>query len=349
MKVKQLTQAQLAEFCESLALLLHAGVAPADGLALLAQQAQGGEQEARLLQEMADQLDNGQTLAAAMEASARFPAYLIGLVTVGEYTGRLEEALQALASYYEKRDEQERRLRSTLTYPVLLLLIMLVVIVVLLTQVLPVFNEVYASLGGSLTGVAGGLLLLGRALDAAMPLLCVLLAAVLVFLALFAMNDHVRRKVLAAWRRHRGDKGAARSENDAHAAQVLAMGLYSGLEADQALEMAARLLQEVPAAAARCRKGCDYLQAGDDLPTALQKAGVLPAAACRLLAIGIRGGSGDRVMGEIATRLAEQANEATEASAARIEPSLVLVTSLLVGAILLSVMLPLMHIMGAIG
>jgi type IV pilus assembly protein PilC len=349
MKDKQLTQAQLAELCQSLALLLHAGVTPADGLALLAQEAKENEHEAHLLQEMADRMDGGQTLAAAMENAACFPAYLIGLVTVGEYTGRMEEALQSLASYYERRDEQERRLRSTLTYPILLLLIMLVVIVVLLTQVLPVFNEVYASLGGSLTGVAGGLLLLGRALDAAMPLLCVLLAAVLVFLALFAMNERVRQTVLAVWRRYRGDKGAARSENDAHAAQVLAMGLYSGLQADQALDMAARLLQEVPAAAARCRKGCECLQAGDDLPTALQKAEVLPAASCRLLAIGIRGGSGDRVMGEIATRLAEEANEATEASAARIEPSLVLVTSLLVGAILLSVMLPLMHIMGAIG
>jgi type IV pilus assembly protein PilC len=54
-------------------------------------------------------------------------------------------------------------------------------------------------------------------------------------------------------------------------------------------------------------------------------------------------------MSEIAMRLAEDADEAMEARAARIEPSLVLVTSLLVGAILLSVMLPLMNIMEAIG
>ena len=54
-------------------------------------------------------------------------------------------------------------------------------------------------------------------------------------------------------------------------------------------------------------------------------------------------------MEEIARRLSEEADLALERKVAKVEPALVLGTSLLVGAILLSVMLPLMDIMTAIG
>jgi type IV pilus assembly protein PilC len=65
------------------------------------------------------------------------------------------------------------------------------------------------------------------------------------------------------------------------------------------------------------------------------------------LALGLRSGTGDTVMEEIARRLSLESQEALEAKVARVEPALVLVTSVMVGVILLSVMLPLMHIMTA--
>ena len=54
-------------------------------------------------------------------------------------------------------------------------------------------------------------------------------------------------------------------------------------------------------------------------------------------------------MEEISRRLAREADQALEDRTAQIEPAMVLVCSLMVGAILLSVMLPLMNIMSAIG
>ena len=83
------------------------------------------------------------------------------------------------------------------------MMIMLVMVVVLLTKVLPVFEDVYASLGGQLTGVAGGLLALGRVLDAAMPVLCAVLAAAVVLLAAFAGSAAFRTRVLSLWRKRR--------------------------------------------------------------------------------------------------------------------------------------------------
>ena len=76
---------------------------------------------------------------------------------------------------------------------------------------------------------------------------------------------------------------------------------------------------------------------------------MLPRAECRLLELGMRSGSGEEVMDHIAQRLSEEADAALEARMGQIEPTLVMISSLLVGLILLSVMLPLMNIMTAIG
>ena len=127
------------------------------------------------------------------------------------------------------------------------------------------------------------------------------------------------------------------------------MGMSSGLPPEDAVAMCGPLLRDVPAAAQRCELCAQRLRAGGDLADILRESGLLPPAACRLLTLGLRGGSGDAVMEEISRRLSDEANEALERRVAQVEPTLVLVTSLLVGVILLSVMLPLMNIMTALG
>ena len=348
MKTGKLTNDELSTLCLSLSLLLHSGVDGGSGLALLAEE-EGGSPLGGLLEEMARQVDEGGTLAAAFRDTGRFPRYVWSLVQVGEATGRTEEALSALARYYQDRARMDRQLRSALLYPAALMLVMLAVVVVLLTQVLPVFNDVYANLGGQLTGVAGGLLALGQTLDSLMPLLCLLLALAVAALGAFAGSDAFRAWVLALWRRGMGDRGLSQKLNRARFAQALSMGMGSGLPVEEALSLAAGLMDDLPAAQRRCQHCRQLLDEGVPLARAMGESGVLSRADCRLLELGIRSGAGDGVMDQIARRLTQDGESALEARMGQIEPTLVAVASVLVGAILLSVMLPLMHIMTAIG
>lgn len=347
MKQKLLRNIEISQICQELSVLLHAGVMLGDGLAMLAEEESGNT--GNLLAEIGRNVDMGKTLATALHESGAFPSYVVGMVEVGERSGRTEQALQSLARYYEQQDRMDQQIRSALTYPAILLLLMLVVIIVLLTQVLPIFDEVYASLGGRLTGVAGGLLLLGRALDAAMPVLCVLMIGIIGLVMAFSLNDSFRSKILKVWRKHCGEKGISRKITEARFAQALTMGLGSGLPLEEAVEICATLLHDSPAAVNRCRMCASRLSEGGELAETLRESDMLPSAACRLLTLGMRGGNGDAVMDDIARRLSNEANQALERKVAQVEPTLVLVTSLLVGAILLSVMLPLMNIMTAIG
>ena len=342
---RKLSNDEIASLCLELSLLLHAGVSTGDALSLLAQE----EEHRGMLSAMAEQVDGGKTLSTALRESGVFPVYVCGLVEVGERTGRTEEALAALSRYYEERVRIGRRVRSALLYPAVMLALMLVVIGVLLVKVLPIFDDVYASLGGRLTGVAAGLLNLGRWIEGAMPVLYLILAGLVLAVLVFGLVGPLRRGVVSLWQKTRGDRGVSRKLNNARLAQALAMGMASGLPTEESLSLAAGLMSDAPAAKARCEDCLSRLERGSSLAEALKGSQVMPAAQCRLLELAQRSGAGDSAMEKIAADLSEESEYALEEAVSRVEPALVLVCSVLVGLILLSVMLPLMHIMAAIG
>lgn len=348
MKTLQFTNMELAELCGQLALLMKAGVGQADGLYLLAEEEKNAGLQ-KILSETAKRIEEGIYLSTAFRDAACFPSHMVGLLEVGEQVGRTEETFMALSRYYEDQDRMNRRLRSALTYPSVLLLMMAVVIVVLLSKVLPVFEDVYASLGGNLSGIAGGLLTLGNWLGSILPILGILLALLILLVLLFVLIPVLRSKAIRLWQQQFGDRGISRKMNDARFAQALSMAFQSGLPFEECVSLAGSLLKDCPAAVKRSQDLRALLDSGEDLAGALNKSSMLPPSACKMLALGMRSGTGDATLEEISRRLSEDAQEALEAKISMIEPALVLITSLLVGAILLSVMLPLMHIMKAIG
>ncbi|WP_300691392.1 type II secretion system F family protein [uncultured Oscillibacter sp.] len=340
---RTLSYGEIAEVSLELSLLLHAGVGTGDALYLLGEDSP----HKKLLSAMADEVDGGAALASAMRSSAAFPTYACGLVEVGERTGRTEEALAALSRYYEDRVRMDRRVRSALLYPAVMLALMLVVIGVLLVKVLPIFDDVYASLGTRLTGVAAGLLTVGRWLEGALPVFWAVLAAQVLIGFLFTAVGPLRRSLVSFWQRGHGDRGVSRKLNNARLAQAMAMGMASGLPLEEALGLSAGLVEG--GARRRCEDCRKRLDNGEALSAALKASGLLPASQSRLLELGQRGGAGDASMEKIARDLSEEGEAALDAAVSRVEPALVLLCSVLVGLILLSVMLPLMHIMSAIG
>ena len=347
MKIKELTHEDAAQFFQSLAFLLRGGITLADGMYLLAREETAGK--ADRLEKLGRELDAGKLLSDVLEDSGGFDQYALGLIRVGEATGSLEEALDALGTFYEERVRSRQKLKSAIFYPGMVFALMLLVVGVLLTQVLPVFDGVYASLGSRLTGIGAGLLQLGMGLKAILPALFWLLLAAAVTAVLIWKVEKLRLSFFGWFRRHFGDRGVLRKFNNARFVRGLSMGLSSGLQTQEAMELAASLPADIPAAVQRCEKAKALLEAGESLPQALEQAQILGAPACRMLTVGIRSGHEDQVLAQIALALEEEAENALDAAVSRIEPGMVLAGSVLVGAILLAVMLPLIHILSAIG
>lgn len=348
MRTIKLTNEDLSTLCKGIACLIHAGIGAGDAFASMSED-EKDPACCQMLLNMARRADDGVALATVFRETGAFPAYVCALLEVGERVGKLEEALTALAVYYEGRSRMDRRLRAALLYPSLLLMVLLAVVVVLLVWVLPVFDDVYAQLGSGLTGLAGGLLNLGIALRRVMPIMCVVLLAVVVLVVLTAAWPDFRKKCMVIWRKRRGDKGVTRTIHTARFAQALSMGLSSGLTPEEAVQLATILAEGTEGFCKRCKDCLQEMEQGKSMPAALRESELLPRSECRLLEAGLRGGSGEYVMEEVAQRLLEESELELEAKVGRIEPALVIVTCAMVGVILLSVMLPLMHIMTTIG
>ena len=340
-----LTNEQICAFCMALEHLIHAGIGLGDAVTLLKED----EQDVKLRQmlaQMAKSADDGAALSAVIRESGRFPAYVSTLIEVGERSGKIEQTLHTLARYYERRERMDRHLRSALVYPAALLVVLLAVAVVLLVWVLPVFNDVYARLGSSLTGVAGALLDLGTVLRKGMPVICGIIGVVA---ALFAVKP-LRDRIFLIWNRRFGDRGARKMVLSARFVHALSMAISSGMQIQDALKLSCVLAQEeAPAFRKRCENCFADVDTGKTLSRALCENGFLSAADRRLLDAGARSGNGETVLQQIAERLQEQSEEALERQAGRVEPVVVAVACVLIGTVLLSVMLPLMHIMSAIG
>jgi type IV pilus assembly protein PilC len=291
----------------------------------------------------------GDSLQSVFQETGCFSAHIIGLIHTGEQVGRAEEAFLSISTYYARRARRKQHLQASLRYPTTLFILTMVVVVVLLTQVLPIFNDVYGSLGGQLSGAARLLLVLGNHLHAALPYLGIVAALILVAVALISLIPALQN---AAWRAFYltfGDRGAYRLMNNASFAQSLSVAVSCGIPYEEAVAIAARMLSDIPSAEARCRKCAQMIEEGMALDVALEKSKLFSRSACYLLKLAIRAGKGDETLQDISERMSQDAEDAMNATLAKIEPALVIITSLITGAILLSVMLPLVDIMNAIG
>ncbi len=94
-----------------------------------------------------------------------------------------------------------------------------------------------------------------------------------------------------------------------------------------------------------CRTGLDE---GKDLNEALLTSGIFSGVYARMVSIGSKTGSLDQVMDEIAELYQSEIDTRMNNLLAILEPTLVVLLSLIVGVILLSVMLPLMGIMSSL-
>lgn len=333
----------LSSFCMELCLILRAGIPLSEGVSLLGES--GCERgTAAVLSEIGGKLDAGGELHTALRESGHFPPYMTDMLEIGGMTGHTDTVLKSLSEYYDGQDRLSASIRSAVVYPSVLLVMLLFVLVILITKVLPIFSDMFAQLGSRLSGAA--LITLRAGIWLRMHWLpVVLVPAALIALLLLLRQTRRGRAWLdqhAPGRRLRSKVASARF------AAALALAMQSGLDTGESLELSEHLVTE-PEMRKRLEHSRKMFSSGESFTQCIVEAGLFSPAHCRMLAVGFRTGTADTVMAEIARRCAENVQNDIEALVARVEPTLVIIMTGLVGLILLSVMLPLMGVMSGLG
>ncbi|WP_294464370.1 type II secretion system F family protein [uncultured Anaerofustis sp.] len=343
MNKKLVTDRYISSFLEQLYLLVKAGVPLDESIGMLSK-GESNKESKELLNSLLKDLLEGKDLHTAIDNSKVFPHYMTKMIKAGETTGHLEDTLKSLYEYYDRMDRLNTSIKNAVFYPSILAVMMLAVILVLITKVMPIFSEVYEQMGSTLTGFSLAMLNIGKFLNHyALPF--IIIVAVMIILLMWLLKSEKGKSILI---------GKLRKSNlygeivKSRFSSVMAMALGSGLEIDEALDLSLETTNDIDMEE-KVKSLKEQMAEGVSFSDAVNEVKLLSEIDARFLSVGVKTGSVDKVMKQIADRSEEEANEHINSLISKVEPSLVIVLAVITGAILLSVMIPLANIISLIG
>ena len=348
-KGRIMSSEELSSFCDQIALMLSSGMTLRDGIEMLAEDEMKDKSLKNRpytnLYKVVD--ETGSLYVALKENEEDWPSYMVEMVDIGEQTGRLEDIMVSLSTYYQREGRIRSAATSAITYPLVLGVMLVVIIGILLWRVLPIFRRVLASLGVGASSSGSVLMQIGTWVGWGVLILIGLVVVAAIVIAIL-MKTKAREGVLKFLKnlfppvRRLTEKLSA-----SRVAGILSLMLSSGFPMENALEMAPAALadQESIDKVDGIRK--NMKEEGDTFSEALSKSGLFADFHNRMLKVGAASGHEPQVMGKIAEIYEEQVEDGLDHLISIVEPTLVALLCIVIGAILLSVMLPMAGVLSA--
>lgn len=343
-KFKKLDLEQTAYFCEQLGLMVNTGMQLDDGLEILSEDIDDANVRALCIY-LAEQIEMGGTLAAAMKESKVFPEYAEKMVEIGCVTGKLDDVLKGLAEYYENRADMRRSIRYAVFHPAMLLLMMTIVVVVLVVKIIPMFSDIFAQFDSSIGSTVMDTVKLAYAVGEGV---LIALAVIILLLAVVLFVPPVKNALLSFLSVFPLTRGISRCFSQAKLTDAMSLMITSGLDPEDAIEYSMELISDKKLKS-QLQDCLARVQGGEYFSDAVCSAGILPKMYSRSLKIAYTSGSFDAVWKKISRRMDEAAQRTLSNLVSMVEPAMVLVLAVMIGSVLLTIMLPLMNIMSALG
>jgi type IV pilus assembly protein PilC len=333
---------ELALFNQEFMALARAGLTVPDALAL-ASQRPDCPRLGKILQRVHEDIRGGVSL---YEACSRHPeafdqVYLAALRT-GEKTGDFAPVLARYHEYLRHRVAVRKKFAQALAYPAVLLVALAVILAVLFLFVMPRFVAMYADLGAALPYPTRVLLGLVENLHLAVPLL-VAAGAGVAFLWRRWRADETGRRQADRLLEHMPYVGAlGRIVMAAQLARSLSALLAAGTPLIEALQTAAGALTSW-VHRDRLQTATRRVTDGESLAQAVRGTALLPATAVRMIEVGEASGRLEAMLAEVAEYYEQVLDRRLSRAMALIEPLLMLLMGVFIGAIIVVMYLPIFH------
>ena len=340
-----LDSAELSSFCSQVALILSAGLPLYDGMETLAETTKGSEY-ADLYDSASKAVTETGSLYQALQRDDRWPTYLVEMVGIGEQTGQLEKVMNGLSDYYAREDRIRSSVIGAITYPMVLGVMLVLIIAIMLWKVLPVFQRVLNSMGAEMSASGSALMSLGSTIGWAV-LALVALVVLAVLIGALLMKTSARDSVMGVVRKLLPPvRNLSMKLASSRVASVLSMMLSSGFPTNEAFRLLPSILSDGEAAdkVQGIRRDLD---GGAAFADAISNSRMFDGLHDRMIRMGVAAGREDQVMAKIADLYEEQVEDGIARLVAIIEPTLIALLAIVIGAVLLSVMLPMAGILSS--
>lgn len=293
------------------------------------------------------EIQRGNTLSYAMEATGgSFPELLINMYKSGEASGQMEGTARKMADHYEKEHKLRGKIKSAMTYPIILFVITIMVVVLIFTLILPQFFTLFE--GIELPAITQLMINISNSMT---TYWYIYLIGLLVFIVLggFLVTVPQIKKALDQFKLKIPKIGKLmKIIYTARFARTLSSLYSSGLAMINALTISGAtignsyLQSQFPQAIEQVRNG-------EPLSASIQTIEGFDAKLVSTIYIGEESGNLDDMLESVADSFDYEAEMATTRLVTFIEPIMIIIMASIVGAIILSVMLPIMTLYQNIG
>lgn len=331
---------EVALMSRQLATMVSSGLTLVRSLGVLADQIESKPLREAMLQVRGD-VEQGTLLSASLERLPKiFPPLYISMVKSGEVGGSLDEVLLKLSTTLEKQVELRSKVRSAMSYPAIVMTLVVIIVTAMMIFVVPIFKHLFASLGAPLPVPTQ--IVIGISNVVASYWLAVVVGAVIIAVVLF------RRWIATPTGREKWDRFKLRPPIFGPLAHKVALArftstlsslLSSGVPIIEALDIvASNSGNQIVANAVRGAQ--DGVRRGEALSATLAQSDVMPLMVTQMIQTGEESGALDAMLEKVAQFYDNEVNSTIESLTSVLEPLLIVTMGLCIGAIVISMYLP---------
>jgi type IV pilus assembly protein PilC len=333
----------LAVFSRQFATMINAGLSLLRALNILVEQTENKEL-ARVLGEVRNDIETGNAVSAAMAKHPEvFPPLMVNMSRAGEVGGFLDQVLLQIADNYEAEVKLRGKVKSAMTYPVVVLCIAVLAVIGMLLFIVPTFASLFDQLGGKLPAPTRVLVAMSSGLKVAIiPLIVTIVVG------------------LQVWRRVKNKPGV-RNVVDPLKLKLPVFGslfqkialtrfcrnlgtmMHSGVPILQSLDIVAETTGNCVIEKAT-RAVQESVRTGEALTKPLSEHPVFPPMVVQMMAVGEDTGALDTMLHKIAEFYDQEVEATTEALTALIEPLMIAFLGGMVGSMIVALYMPIFKV-----
>jgi type IV pilus assembly protein PilC len=334
----------LAIFSRQFATMINSGLSLLRTLNILAEQSENATL-AKTIGALRDDVERGSSLSASMSKHPKvFNALFVSMIKAGETGGQLDTVLMRVADNFEADYRLRQKVKSAMTYPVVVAGIAGLLVTIMLLFVVPTFAAMFVGLGGELPLPTKVLMALSKSAKFLVPLAIVS--------SIVGAIAYKRARLSNANFRLTADKTKLRipifgdlfqKVAVSRFSRTLALLLRAGVPVLQALDIVGDSTgNEVLARAAADVK--ESVRSGETIASPLAEHKVFPPMVVQMISVGEDTGALDAMLDKISDFYDQEVESTTEALTSLIEPIMIAVLGGIVGAMVIALYMPMFKI-----
>lgn len=297
---------------------------------------------------MMSDVEGGSTLAEAMAKHPNiFTRLFVNMVEAGEAGGILDLILNRLAVYLEKADQLQRKVKSAMTYPMVVCFVALGATVFMLMFIIPTFAKMFTDFGGELPTPTKVVMGISDFLRTSWYFLAGGIVAAVIAVKRYYKTMTGKRQIDGIMLKIPALGTVIRKGAVARFTRTLGTLISSGVPILNGLEITARTSgnQIIEDAVMETRES---ISQGNTISDPLKKSGVFPPMVTSMIAVGEQTGALDEMLEKIANFYDDEVDTAVDSLTAVIEPAMIVVMGGIVGGMLIAMYLPMFKLIAVV-